>query len=195
MNDKNLKNIFMKIRYKRIELKQILILASSILMVAGVFLKLMQVSVKMSFFGMPINKTIAIDYWQNGQGEGVYILIIALLSLSIIIIKKYKLIWLAIAAYLGVILYSVIDLASNSMKMKNSEMGNMFMDMMGKPEMKMIPREGALFLILGLTALVFAAIVKNQEVFGFKKIEEFDIDKVETENFDEDIDDNNIKES
>lgn len=185
----------MKFEYKKIELKQILILASAILMVPGVFLKMMQVSVKMSFFGMPINKTIAIDYWQNGQGDGKFILIIALLSLSIIVIKKYKLIWLAISAYLGVILYSVIDLASNSMKMKNSEMGNMFMDMMGKPEMKILPREGALFLILGLTALVFAAIVKNQEVFGFKKIEEFDIDKVESETTTEIVEDNNVKES
>ncbi len=175
---------------KTIELKQILILGSSLLMIPGVFLKMLQVSVKMSFFGMPINKTVAIDYWQNGQGEGVYILIIAFLTLSIIILRKYKLIWVSLAAYFGVIIFSVVDMASSSMKMKNSEMGNMFMDMMGKPEMKIIPREGAIFFILGLAALIIAVFIKNQEVFRFHKIEEFDMNEAAQENLQGDIIDN-----
>lgn len=167
---------------KTIDLKQILILASSLLMIPGVFLKFMQVSVKMNIFGVPFNKTVAIDYWQNGQGDGKFILIVAFLSLLIVFFRNYKFIWISLVAYSAVILYSIVEIISDSVKVQNTEMGNMFMDAIGKPEMSVFPREGALFLMLGFAALITAAFVKNQEVFNFEKIEGFDMSKVDAEN-------------
>lgn len=168
--------------FKSIDLKQILILASSLLMIPGVFLKLMQVSVKMSFFGMPINKTVSIDYWQNGSGDGKLILIVAFLTLLIVFFRNYKFIWISLFAYSAVIIYSIIDIITNSHKAQNTELGNMFMDVIGAPEMSFFPREGALFLMLGFAALIIAAFVKNQEVFNFENIENFDISKINVEN-------------
>lgn len=167
---------------KTIDLKQILILASSLLMIPGVFLKFMQVSVKMNILGVPFNKTMAIDYWQNGQGDGKFILIVAFLSLLIVFFRNYKFIWVSLVAYFTVIVYSIVEIASDSIKVQNTEMGNMFMDVLGKPEMSVFPREGALFLMLGFAALITAAFVKNQEVFNFEKIDGFDMNKVDAEN-------------
>lgn len=171
--------------FKTIELKQILILASSLLMIPGVFLKLMQVSVKMNFFGMPINKTVTVDYWQNGSGDGKFVLIVAFLTLLIVFLRNYKFIWISLVAYSAVIIYSITDVAINSNKAQNSELGSMFMDIISKPQMTVLPREGALFLMLGIAALIIAAFIKNQEVFDFEKIEGFDINKVDIQNSEE----------
>lgn len=153
---------------KTIDLKQMLILISSLLMIPGVLLTLIQINVKMSFFGMSMDKTVTTTYWQNGEGDGKYILIIAFLSVLILFFQNYKFVWVSVVAYFAVLIYSLVDLLSQGMKMKDdSAMAEMVKNI--NPDMSILPREGAILILLSLLILILSGILKNRIIFNFEK--------------------------
>lgn len=169
---------------KTIDLKQILIVITSVLMTAGVFLKLIQINIKMSFFGMSMDESVTTTYWQNGNGDGKYILAVALLSLLIVFIRNYKLIWISFFSYLGIIIYSLMSLVSDALSVGNNPMAKQVLQAVN-PDYSVYPREGGLLILIALVLIFLAAIIKNREIYSFVKLSDnvpAEEQKVEEEN-------------
>ncbi|MCJ7545331.1 MAG: hypothetical protein MUP30_00685 [Deltaproteobacteria bacterium] len=78
---------------------QLLGLIGSILLCVGVFMPILS----LPFVG-------AVNYFNNGKGDGVIILILAAFSLFLSLYKKLKALWLTGLASLGVLLYTFIGI-------------------------------------------------------------------------------------
>ncbi len=158
----------MKNSIKTIDLKQIFIFVSSVLMIPGVFLKLIQINVKMSFFGMSMDESFTTSYWQNGNGDGKYIIALAFLTVIILFIRNYKLIWISFFSYLGIIIYSLMNLVSDALSVGNNPIAKQVLKSVN-PDYSIYPREGAILILLGLVFILLAAVIKNRDVIIFDK--------------------------
>ncbi len=69
-----------------------------------------------------------LNYFRNGQGDGVIVLLLAIASSIFILLKKYKIVWITGLTTLGVIFWTFINLqgkiTSATEEMRNQLAGN-----------------------------------------------------------------------
>ncbi len=153
---------------RTIDLKQTLITISSLIMIIGVFLKLIQINIKMSFLGMSMDESVTTTYWQNGEGDGKFIIAVALLSLIIVFIRNYKLIWISFFSYMGILIYSLMNLVSDALSVGNNPMAKQMLKAVN-PDYSVYPREGGILILIGLVLIFLTAIIKNRTIYSFEK--------------------------
>ena len=90
-------DFFNDVSDRNILLKQILGFSGSILMFLGVFAPVISVPVMGN-----------LNYFQNGKGSGVFLLIFALASFVLMLLKRYKLLWFTGLGSLLILIYTFI---------------------------------------------------------------------------------------
>jgi hypothetical protein len=60
----------------------------------------------------------SINYIYNGRGDGIFVLILAVISIILVVMKIYKGLWITGVGSLWVMLYTFINLQSGISKMK-----------------------------------------------------------------------------
>ncbi len=81
--------------------RQLVGIIGSIILIIGVFTPIVSV---------PIMGNM--NYFQNGEGDGTIILILAVISFILVLIKKYKGLWFTGLGSIGVLLFTFIDFQS-----------------------------------------------------------------------------------
>ena len=81
--------------------KQMLGLIGSVVLFIGVFAPIVSV---------PIMGNI--NYFQNGQGDGMIILVLAAISLILVLMEKYKALWFTGSASLAVLLFTLVNFSN-----------------------------------------------------------------------------------
>ena len=96
---------------QNIDNKFIIGIIGSFLLIIGVFSPIISAPIIGTF-----------NYYLNGQGPGVIVLIIAIISLGITYFRKY--VWLIITGFgsLGIILYSFFTIQNEVLKLRNRPM-------------------------------------------------------------------------
>ena len=95
--------------------KQILGLVGSIILILGVFMPLIS---------MPIMGSL--NYIQNGKGDGLFILLLAVVSLILVVLKKYKGLWFTGFGSLAIMAYTFINLQIWISESQRELAGNLF---------------------------------------------------------------------
>lgn len=136
--------------------KQILGLAGSVLLIIGVFTPI----VSLPFIG-------SMNYFRNGQGDGTIVLGIAVVSLILVLLKKYKVLWLPGFASLGIMLFTFIRLQTGMARIKSDMQtqlkGNPFAGL-GEIAMQSVQVQwGWIVLVIGACFLIASATVQDQE--------------------------------
>jgi uncharacterized membrane protein YfcA len=147
---------------KTLNRKTILTIISSITIVLGVFLPFIQVNIKLSIMGMVTAQSATVDYWNNGNGDGKYLIMLAIASLIFVFVKWYKALWVTFGLSIGVITYSIINSINTATSIKKGPMGEMVDVMLKNTKVAVTPREGLVLLIIGLITLGIAAGIKNK---------------------------------
>jgi hypothetical protein len=135
--------------------KQLLGLIGSIVLFVGVFTPIVSV---------PIVGNM--NYFQNGEGDGTIVLILAVISLVLVLAKKYKALWLTGIGSLGVMLFTFISFQSKMSEAK----ANMESELAGNPfrgladmAMKSVQLQwGWAMLIVGAALIIASAAMKDK---------------------------------
>ena len=135
--------------------KQIFGLAGSIILIIGVFTPI----VSLPFVG-------SMNYFMNGRGDGTIVLGIAVISLILVFLKKYKILWLPGFASLGIMLFTFIRLQTGMTRIRSDMQtqlkGNPFAEL-GEIALQSIQIQwGWIVLIIGACFLIASATVKDQ---------------------------------
>lgn len=135
--------------------KQILGLMGSIILFVGVFTPL----VSLPFVG-------TVNYFANGKGDGTIVLVFAVISLILVLIKKYKGLWLTGLGSLVMIAYTFINLqtrmASVREEMQKSLEGNPFAGLGDLALQSVQMQWGWAILIVGVGSILSAVIIKDE---------------------------------
>lgn len=131
-------------------------LAGCGLLVIGVFLPI----VKLPFGG-------SINYFYNGHGDGVLVLVLAAISLIAILVNKYKMLFLTSIASLALMIFTLVNFTSNlelsREEIKNSLDGNPFAGIADSMMQSAQIEWGWIVLIIGSLLLLFSAILNNKK--------------------------------
>src|SRR5688572_3382066 len=99
--------------------RQLIGLSGALILLVGVFLPI----ASLPFFG-------AITYIRNGRADGVIVLVLALISIGLVLTRKYRETYLTASTALGVIAFTLTALLSMTSKMQEdiarSLKGNIF---------------------------------------------------------------------
>ena len=87
--------------------KQMLGLIGSVVLFVGVFAPIVSV---------PIMGNI--NYFQNGQGDGTIILVLAVVSFILVLMEKYRALWFTGSASLAVMLFTLINFQAKMSQFK-----------------------------------------------------------------------------
>jgi hypothetical protein len=150
-------------KLKTLNRKLLFTIISTFSIIIGVFLPLIQVNISITFMGIARAESVKIDYWNQGSGDGKFLILLALISLFIAFIERYKFLWATFGLSICVMIYSIINIASDSLTIKKSPIGNMFETIMQNTKISMYPREGAVLIVIGLILLGLAAGIKILE--------------------------------
>ena len=101
-------DFFNDVSDRNILLKQILGFSGSILMFLGVFAPVISVPVMGN-----------LNYFQNGKGDGVFLLIFALASFVLMLLKMYRLLWFTGLGSLLILIYTFINIQIKISEIKN----------------------------------------------------------------------------
>jgi len=132
---------------------------SSLLIVLGVFLPLIQMKVSVFFMGISNSQTATFDYWRHGEGDGKYLLMVAVVSLVLAFFQRYKWLWVSALLSVGVIVYSIVDSIVNASSMAKNPYAEMVKTLMQNAKVSILPREGLFLLVAGLGLLVVVAFL------------------------------------
>ena len=137
------------------ELKQILGVAGSLLLFVGVFVPIIS---------MPIIGSL--NYFQNGKGDGVIILVLALISLVLTLTRKYKALLITGLLSLAVMLFTFISFKMRINDMKNSLGDNPFAKGIADLALQTVQIQwGWAVLVIGACLIIAAAVVKNPSAY------------------------------
>ena len=144
----------------KIDVRMLLGCIGSILLFIGVFTPVLSA---------PIIGNI--NYFRNGEGDGVFVLILAVVSLLLSLLKKYKALWLTGLGSLGVMLFSIIHfqvkMAETKSKMGRDLKGNPFKGIADAAIESIQMEWGWAILIMGAIVVVVAAAIKSHKIqFG-----------------------------
>lgn len=135
--------------------KQILGLIGSIVLFIGVFTPIVSV---------PIMGNM--NYFQNGKGDGTLILILALVSLVLVLTKKYKGLWFTGVGSLAVMAFTFINFQMKMSDMKTqmeSELaGNPFRGLADMAMQSVQLQWGWALLIVGAGLVIASAAMKDE---------------------------------
>lgn len=136
------------------EKKQILGLIGVIVLFIGVFLPIVSVPIVGS-----------ITYFQNGEGDGVFIIILAVISLILIFSKKYKGLWFTGLASLCVLAFTFFNFQirmSNAKANLQQELADNPFAELGELALQSIQLQlGWAVLIVGAALIIAAAVIKE----------------------------------
>jgi len=135
--------------------KQLLGLIGSIILFVGVFAPIVSV---------PIMGNM--NYFQNGKGDGVIVMVLAVASLVLVMTKNYKGLWFTGLGSFGVMLFTFINFQSKMSQMK-SDMesklaGNPFRGFADVAMQSVQLQWGWALLIVGAGLVIASAAVKEE---------------------------------
>ena len=109
-----------------------------------------------------------ISYFQNGRGDGVIVLILAIISLVIVLVRKYKVLWftgigIALMLTLTFIAFQ-IRLSNIKAEIKNQGTENMFSDTAESLTESIMMQWGCGLLIIGTILIIACAAMKDNNV-------------------------------
>lgn len=135
--------------------KKLVGLTGSIVLFFGVFTPIV---------GLPFGQTL--NYFRDGSGEGTIVLILALISLVLVLAKKYKGLWVTGIGSFGTILFTLIHIQSTISQFKSemtSELpGNPFLGLANRMMQSIHLEWGWVFLILGAVLVIASAAIKDE---------------------------------
>lgn len=135
--------------------KQLLGLIGSIVLFIGVFTPIVSV---------PIMGNM--NYFQNGEGDGTIVLVLAVISLILVLAKKYKGLWFTGIGCLGVMLLTFINFQSKMSQAKadmESELaGNPFRGLADMALQSVQLQWGWALLIVGAALVIASAALKDE---------------------------------
>lgn len=146
----------MKERFNKLFL---LTATSSLLIVLGVFLPFIQMKVSIVFMGIANAQKVVVDYWNHGNGDGKYLLMVAIVSLVLAFFQRYKWLWVSAVLNAGVIIYSIVDSMMSASSMSKGPYAEMAKTLMQNTKVSILPREGLFLLVAGLGLLVVVAFL------------------------------------
>ncbi|OGM59103.1 hypothetical protein A3A75_05595 [Candidatus Woesebacteria bacterium RIFCSPLOWO2_01_FULL_39_10] len=134
--------------------KQLLGLIGSLVLIIGVFTPI----VSLPFVG-------SMNYFNNGNGDGTIVLILAIASLVVVFLKKYKFLWITGLASLGMMLFTFINfqgkMASVKSEMQSGLEGNPFAGL-GELALQSVQLQwGWIILVIGAVLLIVSAAIKE----------------------------------
>ncbi|MDR9770181.1 hypothetical protein [Acetomicrobium sp.] len=140
---------------KSMSTKQYLGLIASILLLIGVFVPIVSVP----FVG-------DMNYFQNGKGDGVFILILAIVSLISIFAKKYKALWFTGPGSLAILIFTFsnfqVRMADVKKQMELELADNPFRDLADIALQSVQLQWGWALLIVGSVLLIVSAAMKDK---------------------------------
>lgn len=135
--------------------KQILGLIGSIVLFIGVFAPIVSV---------PIMGNM--NYFQNGKGDGTLILILAIVSLVLVLTKKYKGLWFTGVGSLAVMAFTFINfqmkISDMKSQMETELAGNPFRGLADMAMQSVQLQWGWALLIVGAGLVVASAAMKDE---------------------------------
>lgn len=135
--------------------KQIIGIIGSIILFVGVFMPIVSVPIMGS-----------INYFQNGKGDGIFIIGLALASLVLTLTKRYKWLWLTGMGSLGVMIYTYINFqakVSDLTSQMNTELAdNPFKELATTAVQSVQIQWGVAVLIVGAALLIVASIIPEE---------------------------------
>lgn len=154
-NFKTLKNKKIKsLNSSNLEIKQILGFIGSIILFIGVFTPIVSV---------PIIGNI--NYFQNGQGDGIFLIILAVISFILSIIKKYKGLWFTGVTSLLMLISVLISFQTKIADMKsqiNTELAGNPFKFLGDIAVQSVQIQwGWALLFIGSVLIITAAAIKD----------------------------------
>ena len=135
--------------------KQLLGLIGSIVLFVGVFTPIVSV---------PIMGNM--NYFQNGKGDGTIVLILAVISLVLVLVKKYKGLWFTGIGSLAVMLFTFINFQSTisqakaDMELELAE--NPFRGLVDMAMQSVQLQWGWALLIVGAALVIASAAIKDE---------------------------------
>ena len=135
--------------------KQLFGLIGSIILFVGVFAPIVSV---------PIMGNL--NYFQNGKGDGIIVLLLAVATAVLVLTKNYKGLWLTGFGSLSVMLFTFVNFQSKLSKMK-AEMestlaGNPFRGLADMAMQSVQLQWGWALLIVGAALVIASAAVKEE---------------------------------
>jgi len=135
--------------------KQLLGLIGSAVLFVGVFAPIVSI---------PIIGNI--NYFQNGKGDGVIVLVLAVISLILILLKKFKGLWFTGLGSMGVVVFTFINfqinLANARTQMETELVGNPFRGIADMAMQSVQIQWGWALLIVGAVLVIASAAIKEK---------------------------------
>lgn len=105
------------------------------------------------------------NYFDNGNGDGVIVLVLALVSLGVVLFKKYKFLWITGLASLGMMLFTFLNFQGKMEAVRN-EMQTQLADNpfagLGDLVLQSIQLQwGWIILVIGAVLLIASAAIKE----------------------------------
>ena len=134
--------------------KQVLGIIGSITLSMGVFSPI----VSIPFVGN-------LNYFQNGRGDGVFVLILAIISLVLVLAKRYKGLWYTGSANFGILLFTFFHFQGKMSQVKadmETELaGNPFRGLANMAVQSVQLQWGWALLIIGTILIIASAAIKD----------------------------------
>ncbi len=135
--------------------KQLLGLIGSAVLFVGVFAPIVSV---------PIMGNI--NYFNNGKGDGVIVLVLATISLILILLKKFKGLWFTGLGSIGIMVFTFVNfqlsLANTMAQMETELVGNPFRGIADMAMQSVQIQWGWALLIIGAVLLIASAAIKEK---------------------------------
>ena len=135
--------------------KQMLGLVGSVVLFIGVFAPIVSV---------PIVGNI--NYFQNGQGDGMIILVLAAISLILVLMERYKALWFPGSASLALMLFTLVNFQTKMSQFKaDMELelaDNPFRGLADMAISSVQLQWGWALLVVGAALVIISAALKNK---------------------------------
>jgi hypothetical protein len=135
--------------------KQLLGLIGSAVLFVGVFAPIISV---------PIMGNI--NYFNNGKGDGVIVLVFAAISLILVLLKKFKGLWFTGLGSMGIMVFTFVNfqisLANTMTQMETELVGNPFRGIADMAMQSVQIQWGWALLIIGAVLLIASAAIKEK---------------------------------
>lgn len=140
----------------KMQLKRILGLSGSALLFLGVFMPIVSIPLLAN-----------INYFQNGKGDGILIIFLAIISFVLVLMEKYINLLITGFISLAVMTYTFITfqnrLAQASSQMQKQLENNPFKDLANVALKSVQLQWGCAVLIIGVVLLISAAVIKSEK--------------------------------
>lgn len=107
-----------------------------------------------------------INYFQNGKGDGVIILVLALVSIALVLVKKYSGLWITGGASLAVMMFTFVNfqvrISGMKDEMESKLAGNPFRGFADVAMQSIQIQWGWAVLVIGAVLLIAAAAISRR---------------------------------